>query len=162
MVFLTAKEISSTHHEHVHLLSPSGVRVLEDRGGKEKVNENWFTKTWLTQVGGSLWISKALSPPSGCSEWAWEEGSLRIADVSKTPLTSCSGEQHAYVHTGPISVLWLPQWLFLFQGVIRDHVSKSRLWSQHAWAEIRAIPLISSVIFGKLLTFLRLNFVISK
>lgn len=116
---------------------------------------------WLTQAGLAV-NQQGTQSPSGCSRVGLR-GILHQYRMPPRPLSlAVQGAPRPPTRSGPISVLRLPQWSFLFQGVIRDHVSKSRLWSQHARAEIRAIPLTSSVIFGKLLTSLCLNSVISK
>lgn len=142
MVFLTARETSSTHHEHVHLLSPS--REVQSPRKTERERRKKSMKLAyknVTNPGGARCESARHSVAKWLQPSGLERDPAPTPDAPETPLNSCSGS------TTPTHTQWPHQCaaastvVILFQDVIRDHVSKSRLWSQHAWAEIRAIPL---------------------
>ena len=143
-------------------LLPRKCRVLGRQRGKGERSQWKLAYKNVTNPGGARCESARHSVAKWLQPSRLERDPAPIRDAPETPLIS-SSESTTPTHTQwPHQCAAASTVVILFQGVIRDHVTKSRLWSQDAWAEIRAIPLTSSAIFGKLLTSLCLNSVISK
>ena len=136
-------------------------RVLGRQRGKGERSQCKLAYKNVTNPGGARCESARHSVDKWLQLSGLERDPAPIQDAPETPLIS-SGSTTTTHTQWPHQCASASTVVILFQGVIRDHVTKSRLWSQHTWAEIRAIPLASSVIFGKLLTSLCLNSVISK